>query len=192
MATEGIKIVVDDAAVMGALGALQGKAENLAPAMAAIGAALLQSTQRRFERETGPDGAKWPRLSPRTAAKRVTAKHRRGHDNILRVTGRLYQSIVAESSETQAEVGTNVVYAAIHQLGGAIEMPEREQTIHLSTGKRKRFVRTSAKRKDTRTVKVGAHSVRIPARPFLGIDDADRQTVLEIVADHLTVSGVAP
>ncbi|MBP0439437.1 phage virion morphogenesis protein [Tianweitania sediminis] len=179
----GIFIRIDDEAVTGQLQRLEDAAGDMQPAMAAIGAAMLQSTQRRFERETGPDGKKWAPLRPRTAAARI-GRGRRGTANILRVSTRLYQSLTFEASNTEARVGSNVVYAAIHQLGGAIDMPERQQTIHLSTGKRKRFVRSAAKRKESRAVTIGAHQVRMPARPYLGIDQADRDTITSIVADH--------
>ena len=69
-------------------------------------------------------------------------------------------------------------------------MPEREQRIYLKKIRKKgaaraRFVRRGTKGAEERTVQVGAHSVTIPARPYLGLSDEDRQEIGLIVADHL-------
>ncbi|PZO81606.1 MAG: phage virion morphogenesis protein [Mesorhizobium amorphae] len=188
MAAEGIRIVVDDAAAQGAIARLQAATTDLGPAMSAIGAALVTSTQRRFERQAGPDGKGWKALSPRTANKRITSKRRRGTENILRVSGRLYSSIVSEASDTEVSVGTNVIYAAVQQLGADITMPERQQTVYQTfnekTGDVTGFTRRS-RANLARDFKVGAHTVSVPARPFLGVSEGDRKEILDIVADHL-------
>lgn len=185
MTTEkGITLTLDDRAVQADLAQLVRQADSPAAAMNAIGAYMMAATQRRFDRETGPDGVKWARLSPRTAAKRI-GRTRRGHENILRVKARLYASLAYEASADQVAIGTNLEYAAIHQLGGTIKIPERRQEINLSVGKgRKRFVKRTAKRRDTREVAIGAHTISIPARPYLGVDEADRAEIRRIVEDH--------
>jgi phage virion morphogenesis protein len=183
----GLRIVIDDAEIMDALSQLQRAAQNPAKAMAEVAAALLQSTRRRFEAQTAPDGQKWQRLSPRTAAQRVGRKRKRGFDNILRRSNRLYKSITALADSTSATVGTNVLYASIHQQGGKIDIPAREQTLYMANRLRgNRFVKANSKlnSKRAKKVKIGAHSIIVPARPYLGINDADRQTILTTIADH--------
>lgn len=181
---EGITLTLDDREVQADLAQLVRQADNPAAAMNAIGAYMLAATQHRFERETGPDGVKWARLSPRTAAKRI-GRARRGYEHILRVKARLYSSLSYEASADQVSIGTNLDYAAAHQLGATIQIPERQQEINLSVGKgRKRFVKASAKRRDTRNVTIGAHTITIPARPYLGADEADRAEIRAIVEDH--------
>lgn len=81
---------------------------TLRPALAEIGAALLTSTQRHFEDEAGPDGAGWE----------PSARARTDGGTTLRDTGRLYQSLTYVVHQHAVEVGTNTLYAAIHQLGG--------------------------------------------------------------------------
>ncbi|CDX19692.1 Mu-like prophage protein [Mesorhizobium sp. ORS 3359] len=180
MATEGIQLRVVDQAVMATLDRIERLATNPAAIMAEIASFLVSRTQRHFQTETGPDG-KWQPLSPRTAARRIGSRQR-GNAHILRDTGRLYQSIVGESSDTEASVGTNVLYAAIHQLGGEVKIPEREQDIHLGrTNRGKRFVKASAKRKETMRVTIGAHTIEIPARPFLYLDKEDEAEIKHIV-----------
>lgn len=182
MATEGIQLRVVDQAVMATLDRIERLAESPGSIMASIASFLVSRTQRHFQTETGPDG-KWQPLSPRTAAKR-TGRRRRGSDHILRDTTRLYRSITGESSDTEAAVGTNLIYGAIHQLGGEVKIPAREQDIHLGrTNRGKRFVKASAKRKETMRVKIGAHTINIPARPYLYLDDEDQAEIREIVED---------
>lgn len=69
--------------------------------MGAIAATLHEETNENFE--TDGNGA-WPAL-----------KHRKGKP--LQDTRRLYNSITERSSNTSAELGTNVKYAALHQFG---------------------------------------------------------------------------
>lgn len=152
---------------------------------AAFAAAMLQSTQRRFERETGPDGVKWKSLASRTSMRKVRGG-RRGTANILRVTTRLYSSLVAASSDTSAEVGTNAVYARIHQLGGEIQHYARSQSMSLKKIRtRYRFVRPGTKGAQERKVTIGEHSVTIPARPYLGFSEEDRANLLAIGEEWL-------
>lgn len=187
MAAEGIRIALDAAEVFAALDLTDAAADDKPELLSRIGAYLVKSTQRRFERETGPDGQPWQRLSPRTAERRIGGRPR-GYDNILRVnpSSGLYSSIVSQVVADEVHVGTNVKYAAIHQLGGKIEMQERQQTIYQHYDKRTdtfdpKF-RTKKRSNFARDVTVKAHTITMPARPYLGIDDADRAEAAEIVA----------
>lgn len=187
MASEGIRIEIDAGTVDARLKAIADQASDLQPVMDAIGAYMVQATQRRFERETGPDGKKWARLSPRTAQRRIGGSPR-GYDHMLRVKNRLYSSVVYEADPDKVAIGSNLVYAAIHQLGGAIQVEAREQDIYQNYDTKTdtfdpRF-RKRAKSNFARRVKVGAHSITIPARPYLGLDDDDRAEIVEIVNDH--------
>lgn len=107
MAEAGVNFTVkiENAQAIGrALVSMQLRMRDMRPVLAEIGASLLTSTQRRFEDEAGPDGGAWD------------ANQRGGA--ILRDTARLYQSLTYQVGADQVEVGTNVIYARIHQLGG--------------------------------------------------------------------------
>ena len=190
MGSQGIRITISDEVVLSGLAAVDRVAENPAAIMAEVAAFMVTATQRHIEREIGPDGRRWPKLSPRTANKRI-GRRRRGHDNILRVSGRLYQSITDDSGADYAAAGTNLIYAAAQHFGATIQMPARQQDIHLSTGPttrsggRRRFVKRRLKRKETRRVSVGAHTITIPPRPYLYLNEADRAEILDIAADGL-------
>lgn len=186
----GVSHTIDDATIQAALGQLQRAADDARPALEAIGAYFVTSTQLNIERETSPDGRRFAPLSPRTAAKRV-GKGRRGFDHILREKTRLYRSISYDVDAQSVEWGSNVAYAAIHQFGGEISIPPRTGRVSLKSirrqggGIRSRFVRSGTKGALERTVQIRGHVIRIPARPYLGISAADRDEVPQIIADHL-------
>ncbi|MCF1485025.1 phage virion morphogenesis protein [Agrobacterium vitis] len=165
--------------------------ENPAEIMGDVAGYLLTSTQQRFERETGPDGQKWKPLKARTAAQRVGQSRnskRRGTANILVRSGRLKTSLSTQSDATSATVGTNVAYAAIHQFGGVIKQDARTQTLSLARirgTKKVRFVKAGTKGATEREVTIGAREITMPARPYLGINDADRDEIGTIIMNDL-------
>lgn len=189
-----IRIEVDDRPVVDALNRLVAASADLRPVLKVIGEHMVQSTELRFDRQTTPDGAQWAPLSPQTRASKKHAK-------ILTESQRLRRSIVYQvTGDGAVEVGTNVVYAAIHQFGGTIERAAHSSWGHLRVDARGRLIRqgsqgksanlavfakASHKRKTQVKFTVGAHGIEIPARPFLGLSIEDRQTILEDLNDYL-------
>lgn len=100
-------IEIDENEVAAALSRLAAAGRDLTPAMRAIATALLSQTEDNFAAEAGPLG-KWPALKD---------KKRQG-GKILQDTGRLAASVTPYWSAAEAGIGSNAVYAAIHQLGG--------------------------------------------------------------------------
>ena len=103
------------------------------PLLTDIGAALVNSTRERFDTQSGPDGRRWAPHSADTVisrlggTKRVYTKRmrfRKGAQSrmdrlrILFQEGHLRNSITFRASRTGVEVGTNLIYGAIHQNGG--------------------------------------------------------------------------
>ncbi len=165
-----------------ALGAINAALERLAnpqPMFADIGLSLVASTQRRFEQGRGPDGAVWP---PSIRALTEGGK-------TLIDSARLMQSISYVAGRSGVEVGTNVVYAAIHQFGGTIHQAARQGQVHFATskrtGKRLKGFRKAGKAAEHRTVEIGARDIAMPARPFLGLDDDDEREIGRIVGDWI-------
>lgn len=127
------------------------------PVMSAIGTALVGSTQRRFATQTDPEGNHWLAVNSDYAATKRNVR-------ILTESGRLRSSINSRPSQDEVRIGTNVVYAAIHQFGGTI----------------------SAKGGGFLSFRIGGQfvkvrSVKIEARPYLGISADDREEVSDIV-----------
>ena len=176
----GTQFIYDDDAVNAALARVSG-ADN-AELMEEINAQMLYGVQRRFETETAPNGTKWLALKPATIKRRTKGRNNRGGSPaILRDSGLLYASLQQASDATSAIVGTNLAYAAIQQEGGVIQRYARSTTIRLrKVGGRTRFAKKTHKRAEDRRVTIGAYTMTIPARPYLGFSEADRAAMLEI------------
>ncbi|TAD90958.1 MAG: phage virion morphogenesis protein [Alphaproteobacteria bacterium] len=108
------------------------RARNLRPLMGAIAGIAQASTRGRFETSSGPDGTKWTPLSAVTlAAKQKRGGKGVGEPKILVETAHLKRSIIRRYDGRTAEIGSNLPYAAVHQLGGqagrghAITLPAR-------------------------------------------------------------------
>ncbi len=99
------------------------KRPGFASLYAGIGAELESQTRRRIEDERrSPEGVPWPDWSPAYAATRHG-----GHD-LLQNEGDLLDSLHVVVDSQGVAMGTNLVYGAIHQFGGApvgINIPKR-------------------------------------------------------------------
>lgn len=82
-----------------------------------IGEHLLNSVKDNFETETAPDGAPWRALSEATRDLR-SEKFGNAPVTILRASGDLMNSINMLASDSDVRIGSALIYAAIHQLGG--------------------------------------------------------------------------
>lgn len=175
MTGAAITLEVQDAPLQAALARLAQGASDLTPLMEAIGVDILQSVSRRFETGRGPNGVWW-RPSDRALAEggydrdswralkreeRAAAREKLGQT--LVDTGHLRDSIVMEAGPDSVTVGTNVIYAAIHQFGGKI-VPKKAPHLVFRMW-------------DGQLVMTD--EVTIPDRPFLGIDQADRDVIGE-------------
>lgn len=171
-----------DAEAQAALQALLDRMAHRRPFFAAVGERLLASSMDRFRTQTGPDGVPWVSLRPAT----VRARTRKGQLplTILRSNskGKIGSSLAGSihyiASDDDVQIGSPLPYAGIHQQGGTIEKPE---------GSRYMVGRRFARRDQGggRDVKIRAHSITIPARPYLGFTTADEEGVLEDAEDWL-------
>lgn len=183
----GARITVDLSGHEEALAELAGytrRASDKRGLFANIGMSLVTSTQMRFERGVGPDGTPWP---PSIRA-RVTG------GKTLIETARLMRSITYVAAINGLEVGTNAIYAAIHQFGGVIQQAARTAVLHFKVNKKtgqSRFAKPS-KADRARKAKIGARSIRMPARPFIGLDDDDSREIIQIAEDWITGAGAQP
>lgn len=195
----GITLTVTRDDVDGTLDRVDRVARDPSPIMSEISGYLLTATQRHIQRERGPDGARWPSLSPRTAEKRV-GRRRRGYRTMLRVQGHLYDSISSDFGPDFAAAGTNLPQAALLHFGGEIEREARRQTIYQHYDERTdtfdpRF-RTKRRSNFARDVDVGAHTITVPARPYLYVDEEDAAEIERIAEEGFRreagIEGVEP
>lgn len=121
MAGANQPIDIDDREIRDGLKALQDKLGNLTPFYQDIGEALLNSTRRRFETQTAPDGSPWAPLSP--DYKKRKKKH---SDLILTLNGYLRGTLNYRATRDELRVGTPMIYGAAHQFGRPdINLPDR-------------------------------------------------------------------
>ena len=144
MVSRTIDVAIEGSALNAALSRVAAVLANPSATLDQVGRYLVASTLRRFERERAPDGSPWLRSARALAVGGKT----------LTDTGRLRGSITHTVTDggRAVEVGSNVLYAAIHQFGG------RAGKGLLTT---------------------------VPARPYLGIDERDRDAIAYIVSRAL-------
>jgi phage virion morphogenesis protein len=158
----GISYQIDDARLHAGLRNLIALGRNAGPAMADIAAIGESSTRQRFRTVTGPDGQRWkPSLRARITGGRTLTRD-----------GHLSGSISARHGRDFAEWGVNRIYAAIHQFGGEIRAKGGSLRFRLANG-------------GFATVQ----KVTMPARPFLGVSDDDRDDILDII--QVRIQGAA-
>ncbi|MBE3574544.1 MAG: phage virion morphogenesis protein [Firmicutes bacterium] len=123
-----------------------------------IGEQIVTATEARFRQGVGPDGKKWPE-SMRAKAE---------HGQTLVKTKRLMASLSYHATASEVAVGTNVVYAGVHQTGAKIQA-KRSKYLRFRIGRRWAMKR----------------AVEIPARPFMGINDDDKTAIQEIIQKRI-------
>ena len=132
---------------------------DLTEPMALVAERLLQSTRARFKTQTGLNGVPWAKRAGNVDPERP----------LLFKSGDLQRGIEQRHGRDFAEVGVLATggparYAAIQQFGGTVKA-KPGKALKTPFGPR------------------GA--VTIPARPYLGADEADRLQITLLLTDHL-------
>ncbi|HSV29459.1 MAG TPA: phage virion morphogenesis protein [Candidatus Omnitrophota bacterium] len=188
-----LPITVTDGPAIDALAQLAQRSDDLTPFFTEWGAALVTSTVRRFDSQTDPDGLPWAPLAL------STLKRKKGRGKILQLSGILRQSITYRASRTMLEVGTPMIYGRTHQFGARIERHAqtvvggfrkwRDVTVTRDDGSTytaKRFAGPAHKRISMMArMEIGAGTIEVPARPFLGLSEADQRRGARIVGRYL-------
>ena len=108
-----IEVKIDNEDLQRALNQLVERTSDLHPLMKNIAGILEDSVEENFEQECRP---KWEGLKSSTIAQRTKKGYYPG--KILQMRGELASSITSNYDENSAVIGTNKIYAAIHQFGG--------------------------------------------------------------------------
>lgn len=114
MSDKPIEIEFDNKEVHKKLLNLAKKTENLRPLMKNIAGIFAYLAEENFKEEGRPD--KWLDLAESTKKQRT--KKRKWPGQILQVEGKLAASVNTFYDNDSAVIGSNLDYAAIHQLGG--------------------------------------------------------------------------
>lgn len=146
---------------------------------------LLRIHRERFKSQVAPDGTPWAPLSPR-----YLASKRKNKDKILTLDGDLVGLLRGQVEGDSLLFGTDRPYGAIQQLGGEIKREERAASVYFRMNERtgevgRQFV-PKHRSNFAQDVKIGAYTIEIPARPWLGTSDSDDGTLLQRVMGFLT------
>lgn len=160
MATLTVNARLEDPQVRAAFARWQRLGADPQPLLRAIGVGLVENTHQRFEAARDPEGNPWDPLSV------AYAPLKRGA-GILResaMRGGLMGSITFDVAGDEVAVGSNKIYAGVHQFGATIRAKNGPFLMfRLAYG----WVRRE--------------QVEIPARPYLGIGPEDQDTILDAV-----------
>ena len=125
---------------------------DLSPVMRQVAGILADAAEQAFASESDPaTDQPW---QPLTGVHQERREARGYTGGLLQMTGQLAASIQSDYGRDYAQVGSNLVYAAIHQHGGTADMRPA--------------------------------NAAIPARPFLGASDEDRDEILDVLQRHLS------
>lgn len=156
---------------------LKNKLENKNKLMVAIAETMRTAILKNFETEGSRIGKPWQRLSHQT----IKDREKKGYwpGKILQRRGQLKRSIISSYGEDFAQVSTNLIYAAIHNYGGVIHRSS------LKTYMRK--YRAGKKAKKPTSNKMS--SIRIPARPFMKLNNDDIEKIKKKIVLALIKNG---
>lgn len=163
-----IEARIEYRAVITALRNAAGDMADTRPLMRAVAGIMMRAVEDNFEQEGRP---KWKDLASST--KLTRSKEGKWPGKILQRSGRLAASIVRSSTSTQAQVGTNVVYAAIHNFGGRTKP-------HVIRAKNKRALAFGG----IVVRQVNHPGSQIPARPFLRLTPRDLADIVDAAHMH--------
>ncbi|MGB0683402.1 MAG: phage virion morphogenesis protein [Magnetovibrionaceae bacterium] len=159
-ATETFQLDAKEFDALGiSLGAITKRLKDATPMFDEIGAAMVSSTQFNFEAGQAPDGTPW-KPSERVETFGGQTLVNKGH---------LRDSLTHEASPDQVSVGSNLVYAGIHNFGGEIR-PKNGKALRFGGGNNTRIVA----------------KVTMPQRQYLGVGTGDEEEIGAIVQDYLT------
>jgi phage virion morphogenesis protein len=164
-----IEIRIADDELKNYLRELSRRMGSLKPVMALIGEIVNESIQTNFEVGGRPE---WAPLSPVTIANRKKLNKWPGQILVRSgVRGGLMGSVSYKPMDDKVVIGTNKVYAKVHQFG-AKKGQFGQKTVHIPAHERSgKGTKRHKVRAHTRTMNIPWGD--IPARPFLMIQDND-------------------
>ena len=160
----GVTATFDVTAALAGMEAAVAAMAHPRPLLRQLGVLLQHSTQQRFNYGVDPEGQAWAPLLPAYAAVKT------GPAILVNsgMSGGLQGSITFDTGDGFVVVGSNKVYAAVHQFGAVIRPKNAKALVFRLAGG-----------------VVHAHQVTIPARPYLGLSDADWVEVAELAGEYI-------
>lgn len=172
----GIRYEFNTAELERTLGGMVSRVRDRDQALEAIGAMARESIRTNFAEGGRPE--KWKKPKTRSGQP-------------LRDTGRLMNSIGQLISGDTVYVGTNLIYAAVHQFGAkkssfgvfAVKVSAHKRLTRKAFGKQLKFPVWATVKPHVR--KTAMPWGDIPARPFMLLQDEDITDMNELLADWI-------
>ena len=123
---------------------------------------------------------------PQWQQRKRISKRQKG-TNILVITGNM-KNVIATAEGDRVVVRVNPLareYAAIQNFGGVINVPAREMKFRQSKKTGKTVFASSRHKKITKTATAKAHSIKIPARPYMVIPTQDYDRILNAIKTQI-------
>jgi len=147
---------------------------DMGPVNKNMGEYMVGATERRFETSTAPDGSKWAPNS------QLTLSRKKGNKPGIGETLSLSTQIHYEATGNSLVIGSTMDYSSTFHFGALMGAFGRYfQLSRLSAYPEGDFRRAAGSKK--------GHPIpwgNIPARPFLGVSQADEAELLAILQDY--------
>jgi phage virion morphogenesis protein len=162
---------IDDHALMAYLAKVENRCIDMTPAMKAIGEYMLRATDQRFTDEEDPEGKAW---TPHAAITRALAYRRKGGKTHTAKRKQVSAAFLRYAASRKILTEGHYLRRSIHYvadrdsvvIGTPPDIPYA--AIHQFGGKAGR-----------------GKKVKIPARPYLGINDRDRAKAVQIMKQYI-------
>lgn len=187
--SDSITFRIDSAEVLARLQQIARRVDDMTPAMRAIGEVMSKSTKQRFASSTGPDGQRWKALALATVLARLAEMSGKfsAYTNVkTRKEGRLRTGDKKGYFDKGGKLAAKGA-AAVMNMKPLVATGILANTIRYQVGADGNSVAIGTNRfageweGGAAVHQFGDKKGNIPARPFLGISDADRGEVLAIL-----------
>lgn len=165
----GIQITGTTQPMQDALRVIGALKQNARGVLGALGLEIIESTKERMRAGLDPAGKRWASYAPLHPE---YAKTKRGPSILIgrgNVSSGLIGSLTSQIHGHRLVWGSNKIYARIHQLGGTIRPKSAKALTFKMGGKLYKMKK-----------------VTIPARPYLGFTDADKEVLMDELHDYLS------
>jgi phage virion morphogenesis protein len=180
----GVTLEFDAVAALAVVNEAAAALADPAPMLRDIGEFLLIAHDQRFASQASPDGTPWQALSPA-----YLKRKKKNRDKILVLDGFLKNTLRYQVNNNELLFGTNRIYGAIMHFGGSIDVAARSQQAYFrqdgKTGDVGNQFVSKRKSNFAQWVTIGAYTIQIPARPWLGISDDDNYAIAGIATRYL-------
>lgn len=164
----GVSILGSTQPIRDALNRVEDIGRDPSSVLRALGAGVVRHTKWRIDEGIDPRGVRWESYAPLNP---IYASTKKGTGILLGAGGTasgLYATLTQEVQGNKLVWGSEQKYARIHQLGGVITPTN---SFHLRFRMGGKFFQEK--------------SVTIPARPYLGFTDQDRQFLIGELEGYL-------